>query len=77
MWLYALYKMSYLMPLRIPIIDTLTGTTSKVHMILSGDQDDTSPRLLFDDKRDVLQRGSVDVFIMAVHQPLGLLTHLR
>ena len=46
-------------------------------MILSGEEGGTYPRLLFDDRRKVLQTGGVDVFIMAVSEPLGALTHLR
>ena len=53
------------------------GTTAKVRMILSGEEGETYPRLLWDNKRKVLRTAGVDVFIMATSVPLGKLTHLR
>lgn len=53
------------------------GTTAKVSMILAGDKDETPPRLIYDDKRPVLQRGGVDSFVMAVPSSLGSLSHIR
>jgi len=53
------------------------GTTAKVSFILSGDKDETAPRMIEDTQRQILRRGGVDTFIMAVPQALGNLTHLR
>lgn len=53
------------------------GTTAKVSFIVTGDQDETLPRVVEDEKRPILQRNSIDSFIMAVPRPLGTLTHLR
>lgn len=46
-------------------------------MIFSGDEDETPPRLLFDDKKTVLARGAIDSFIMAVPRNLGSLNMIR
>ncbi|XP_036357895.1 polycystin-1-like isoform X2 [Octopus sinensis] len=54
-----------------------SGTTSKVYFILSGEYDETEARSLTDDKRQILQRGSVDGFLMAVRRPLGALSYAR
>ena len=53
------------------------GTTAKVRFIMSGEEAETESRLLWDDKRQVLQTSGVDSFVMAVPFPLGQLTHLR
>ena len=42
------------------------GTKSKVHFILSGDNDDTPVRTFASPNRPILQRGDVDAFILAV-----------
>ena len=42
------------------------GTKSKVHFVLSGDDDETHVRTLTDPKRTILQRGGIDAFIMTV-----------
>jgi hypothetical protein len=42
------------------------GTKSKVHFILTGDKDDTPVRTFADPHRQILQRGGIDAFIMAV-----------
>ncbi len=42
------------------------GTESKVHFVLSGDDDETHVRTLSDPHRKILQRGGIDAFIMAV-----------
>ena len=41
------------------------GTKSKVHFILSGDKDDTPVRTFTSPNRAILQRSSVDAFILA------------
>jgi len=56
---------------------TGSSTTAKVSMIFSGEEDETPPRLIFDDKRPVLQSGGVDGFIMATPRSLGSLSHIR
>lgn len=54
-----------------------SGTTAKVSMVFSGEEDETQPRLIFDDKRPVLQSGGVDSFVMAAPRCLGPLSHIR
>jgi len=46
-------------------------------MIFAGLEEETAPRLIFDDKRDVLKTGGIDSFLMAVPRPLGPLNHVR
>lgn len=46
-------------------------------MVFAGFDEETPPRLIYDDKRKVLQRGGVDSFIMAVPRPLGPINHVR
>lgn len=41
-------------------------TNSKVHFVLGGNDDQTSIRTLSDPKRKILQRGSIDGFLMSV-----------
>ncbi|KAK3095491.1 hypothetical protein FSP39_015311 [Pinctada imbricata] len=53
------------------------GTTAKISFILTGDQQETPPRYLADEKRPVMQRSNCDGFVMAVPKCLGKLTHLR
>jgi hypothetical protein len=53
------------------------GTKSKVHFVLSGDQDETQIRRLDNSSRNILQRGGIDAFIMAVPRSLGLLNYIR
>ena len=43
-----------------------SGTKSKVYLILSGDQNETSVRRLEDQNRQLFQRGGVDAFVLAV-----------
>lgn len=57
--------------------NVFAGTSAKVSFILTGDQDETAPRMVEDPKRPILERSNADTFIMAVPQPLGTLTHLR
>ncbi|XP_013422214.1 uncharacterized protein LOC106182109 [Lingula anatina] len=53
------------------------GTTAHVSIILSGDKDETEPRVLADDKRPICQRGGIDSFLLTTTQSLGKLSHLR
>ncbi|CAF1178747.1 unnamed protein product [Adineta steineri] len=53
------------------------GTESKVHFIISGDDEETGVRTFEDKHRKVLQRGGIDSFIMAVSKPLGRLNYMR
>jgi len=46
-------------------------------VIFSGDEDETAPRLLFDDKKTVLEKGGIDSFIMSCPQSLGSLNVIR
>ena len=41
-------------------------TDSKVQFIVSGDTDETDIRTLADNQRKILQKDSVNVFVMAV-----------
>ncbi|KAK7024484.1 hypothetical protein SK128_010796 [Halocaridina rubra] len=52
-------------------------TDSVVQFILSGEDDETDIRVLEDSTRKILQKGAVDIFIMAVPRPLGSLEFLR
>nr|AKN21724.1 PKD1L-1 [Schmidtea mediterranea] len=53
------------------------GTSSNVYFILSGEQDETDPRHLVDNKRPILKRGNVDRFLLAVPRSLGILQYIR
>jgi len=53
------------------------GTSAKVSMIFAGLEEETPPRLIYDDKRPILQSGGVDSFLMSVPRPLGPLNHIR
>ncbi|XP_074647721.1 uncharacterized protein LOC141903499 [Tubulanus polymorphus] len=53
------------------------GTTAQVSFVLTGEDGDTGPRVLMDEKRKVLQKGDINSFIMVVPKPLGNLEHLR
>nr|XP_042900065.1 uncharacterized protein LOC122269722 [Parasteatoda tepidariorum] len=53
------------------------GTKSNVFFILSGDDEETQVRCFSDQKRPILQRGAIDVFIMSVPRSLGQLNYLR
>lgn len=46
-------------------------------MVFAGFDEETAPRLIYDDQRKVLQRGGVDSFIMAVPRSLGPINHIR
>ena len=45
--------------------------------VLVGDNRETKPRTLADEKRPILQRGTVDGFVMSTSGCLGKLSHLR
>ncbi|XP_013386043.1 polycystic kidney disease protein 1-like 2 [Lingula anatina] len=53
------------------------GTTAQVSMVFTGDEDETEPRLFWDPKRPVFERGGVDSFLMACPRPLGSLSLAR
>ncbi|CAF3412739.1 unnamed protein product, partial [Rotaria socialis] len=52
------------------------GTKSKIHFVLSGDNDETGIRLL-DAERPIVERGDIDSLLMAVPRSLGMLNFLR
>ncbi|CAF0882123.1 unnamed protein product [Adineta steineri] len=54
-----------------------SGTQSKVHFILSSDNDETRVRTFSDSHRKIFQRGGIDSFIMSVPKSLGLLNYIR
>ncbi|XP_071943837.1 polycystin family receptor for egg jelly-like [Antedon mediterranea] len=54
-----------------------SGTTANVFFILNGEQGQTEIRAVKDKKRLILQRSSIDSFVMAVPRSLGTLVHLR
>ncbi|UJR27333.1 hypothetical protein I4U23_008626 [Adineta vaga] len=54
-----------------------SGTSSKVHFIVSGDDEETGVRTFDDPERKILQRGGIDSFIMAVPKSLGRLNYMR
>jgi polycystin 1L2 len=43
-----------------------SATRSKVSFVLTGSDDETGARSFSDDRRPILQRGSIDAFVMAV-----------
>ncbi|UJR21041.1 hypothetical protein I4U23_024141 [Adineta vaga] len=53
------------------------GTKSNVYFVLHGDKDETDVRRLADPHRLILQRGSIDAFIMSVPKSLGLFNCIR
>ncbi|KFM71583.1 Polycystic kidney disease protein 1-like 2, partial [Stegodyphus mimosarum] len=53
------------------------GTKSKVHFILSGEDDETEVRTFTDDQREVFKRGALNMFVMSVPRCLGQLNYLR
>jgi hypothetical protein len=44
------------------------GTKSKVHFIVSGDENETEVRTFADPHRQILQRGGIDAFVMTVRK---------
>ncbi|CAF1035223.1 unnamed protein product [Adineta ricciae] len=56
---------------------TYSGTNSKVHFILAGDDDETQVRTLADPHRKILQRGGIDAFVMTVPKSLGSLNYIH
>ncbi|CAF4348069.1 unnamed protein product, partial [Adineta steineri] len=54
-----------------------SGTKSKVHFILEGDQDETQVRIFADPNRKIFQRGGIDSFVMSVEKSLGPLNYIR
>jgi polycystin 1L2 len=53
------------------------GTDSKVHFILSGDENETDARTFADEQRKIFRRGATDSFLLAVPRPLGTLHYLK
>lgn len=53
------------------------GTTSKVNIILCGEENDSEPRTLEDPVRKPFQQGSVDTFLLTTPYMLGSLPYIR
>ncbi|XP_041474499.1 uncharacterized protein LOC121423243 isoform X2 [Lytechinus variegatus] len=53
------------------------STTAKVSLIMTGEAEESRPRLLIDPKRRTFQRGGIDSFIMSAPRHLGNLMHVR
>ncbi|XP_077979563.1 uncharacterized protein LOC144434915 [Glandiceps talaboti] len=53
------------------------ATSAKVSFIITGEEDETRPRLVADSKRKILEAGGIDAFVMASPRPLGNLVHMR
>ncbi|KAL4239265.1 hypothetical protein ACF0H5_000082 [Mactra antiquata] len=53
------------------------GTDSKVHFVLSGEEEETEVRTFEDKKRKIFDRGNTDGFLMSVPYSLGALMYLR
>lgn len=53
------------------------GTSAKVTVIITGDAEESRPRLLIDPKRKTFQRGGIDTFVMCLPRHLGNLEHIR
>ncbi|XP_022084984.1 uncharacterized protein LOC110976208 [Acanthaster planci] len=54
-----------------------SNTTAKVSLIITGDAEESRPRLLDDPARKVFQVGGIDTFLLAAPRSLGNLQHLR
>ena len=54
-----------------------SGTTSQVVIVLNGDEADSEPRTLRDLNRPILQRASVDSFLLTSSFPLGNISAIR
>ncbi|UJR18466.1 hypothetical protein I4U23_005372, partial [Adineta vaga] len=54
-----------------------SGTNSKVHFILYGEENHTRIRTFSDSKRKIFQRGGIDSFVMSLPKSLGLLNYIR
>ncbi|CAF1578897.1 unnamed protein product [Adineta ricciae] len=54
-----------------------SGTKSKVHFVLYGENQLTRIRTFDDPQREIFQRGGIDSFIMGVRKSLGLLNCLH
>lgn len=54
-----------------------SGTESKVHFVIGGDQDETQIRIFSDSNRKIFQRGEINAFVMSVPKSLGLLNYLH
>ncbi|UJR16214.1 hypothetical protein I4U23_003124 [Adineta vaga] len=54
-----------------------SGTSSKVHFIVAGDDDETQVRTFADPHRKILQRGGIDAFVMTVPKSLGSLNYIH
>ncbi|CAF1353863.1 unnamed protein product [Adineta ricciae] len=54
-----------------------SGTKSKVHFVLYGENEVTRIRTFDDPQREIFQRGGIDSFIMRVPKSLGLLNCLH
>ncbi len=54
-----------------------SGTTSRIALILEGDDFDTDPRVLCDPDRPVFQKGSVNTFLLTSPYSLGTLSAVR
>eukprot|EP00058_Branchiostoma_floridae_P027353 XP_002612844.1 hypothetical protein BRAFLDRAFT_67208 [Branchiostoma floridae] len=53
------------------------GTTAEVTVVLYSEDDESPPFTLSDSKRIILERGSVDSFLVSTAEPLGDLVYLR
>ncbi|EDV28218.1 uncharacterized protein TRIADDRAFT_53596 [Trichoplax adhaerens] len=54
-----------------------SGTTANVSLIISGENQDTSPRLLKDFNRPLLQTRDIDTMILTCSQDLGSINYIR
>ncbi|UJR16137.1 hypothetical protein I4U23_003048 [Adineta vaga] len=54
-----------------------SGTKSKVHFIIAGNEDETTVRTFTDPHRQIFQRGGIDAFVMTVPKSLGGLNYIR
>ncbi|XP_038066995.1 uncharacterized protein LOC119737008 isoform X2 [Patiria miniata] len=54
-----------------------SNTTAKVSLIITGDAEESRPRLLDDPERKVFQVAGIDTFVVAAPRSLGNLQHIR
>ena len=54
-----------------------SGTTSRVAIVMYGDETESAPRMLWSRKRNIFQRASVDSFLLTTDSLLGNLSAIR
>ena len=58
-------------------IQKTAGTKSNVYVVLSGEDDESEPQHLVDDKRPIFRSSDVNSFLLATARPLGELKLIK